>query len=84
MDSGDTVINPVKWYRRPATVIMAILCTGALALPLLWTSPAFSKKLKIVITLLVVALSLWLVKASVDLYAICLNRLQELRKVLDY
>ena len=84
MDSGDTIIKPVKWYHRPVTVIMAILCAGALALPLLWTSPAFSKKLKIAITLLVAAVSIWLVKASLDLYTICLNRLQELQKALSY
>jgi len=80
----NTTPTPVKWHHKPVTVIMAFLCVGALALPLLWTSPAFSKKLKVVITLLVIALSIWLVKLSMDLYTISMNRLQELQELMGY
>ncbi len=82
MDSGNTVIRQVKWYHRPVAVFTAILCVGALALPLLWISPAFSKKLKIGITLLVVAVNIWLIKISMDLYGLCLGRIQELRQLI--
>ena len=78
------MVRQVKWYHKPVMVITAILCAGALALPLLWTSPAFGKKLKIIITLLVIALSIWVVKASMDLYVLSLERLQDLQKLLSY
>lgn len=71
----------IKWYLRPVTVIIAILSAGALALPLLWISPAFSKKLKVVITLALIALTVWFVKVSVDLYKISLDRIQEIQKL---
>jgi len=83
MNPENTTIKQVKWYHKPVMVVMAILFGGALALPLLWTSPAFGKKLKIIITLFVLVLSVWLVKASMDLYVMCLNQLRELQGVLS-
>jgi hypothetical protein len=70
-----------KWYLKPVTVIIAVLCVGPLALPLVWISPAFSKKLKIAITLVMVILTILLLKASVDLYNILLKEIEELRNI---
>ena len=47
---------PLKWYYRPLWVlILLFLVLGPLALPYLWRSPSFSHRLKIVLTVLVVA-----------------------------
>lgn len=73
----------VKWYFRPIAVVIAILCLGFFALPLLWLSPAFKKIHKIVITILIVGLTIWLLKASVDLYNLLLRELQELQSILN-
>ena len=86
-----TRINPVKnkistgvkWYFRPLTVIIAILFIGPLALPLLWMSPAFKKRLKTLITILTIVLTLCFIKVSVDLYRTLLNHIRELEKVLS-
>ncbi len=72
----------VKWYLRPFAVIIAILCIGPFALPLAWISPAFKKSHKVLITIIVIVLTLWLIKASFELYDILLNKLQELKEVL--
>ena len=47
---------PLKWYYRPAwVVVLLFVVLGPLALPYLWRSPCFSHRLKIVLTVLVVA-----------------------------
>jgi hypothetical protein len=54
LSEGPTV--PLKWYYRPAWVLVLLfLVLGPLALPYLWRSPAFSRRLKIVLTALVLA-----------------------------
>ena len=49
---------PIKWYYRPVWVLVLLflfLVLGPLALPYLWRSPSFSRRLKVVLTVLVVA-----------------------------
>ena len=73
----------VKWYLRPIAVIIAILCIGPFALPLVWISPAFKKSHKIFVTILVIILTVWLAKASVKLYNLLLNEMQQLQNILN-
>ena len=62
----------VKWYFKTSVLIMALLCIGPLALPLLWFNPQVSKKHKVIGTIAVLVLTyclgLWL-KASLKLIA---------------
>ena len=48
------------WYFKTTSLVMAFLCVGPLALPLLWLNPRFSRNKKIVISLVVVLLSVYL------------------------
>lgn len=82
VDNENQKAPRIKWYHRPLAVLIAILCVGPFALPLAWTSPAFKKGHKIIITLLVTGLTIWLIHASVTLYKILLGRLEELNQVL--
>lgn len=81
--SGQPKIQ-IKWYHRPFVVIIAILAVGPFALPLVWTSPVFTKWSKIAITMLLIALTMWLVKASVDLYQVLQRQMQELQNVYSH
>ena len=46
----------LKWYYRPAWVLLLLFVVlGPLGLPYLWKSPAFSRRSKVVLTVLVVA-----------------------------
>jgi hypothetical protein len=48
--------SPLTWYYRPVWVLVLLfLVLGPLALPYLWRSPSFSRRLKVVLTVLVVA-----------------------------
>ena len=55
-----------KWYFKTSALVIAFLCIGPLALPLLWLNPRFSKKTKIIISVIVIILSYYLVVAMIS------------------
>ncbi len=55
--------DTLKWYYRKANIIIAILCVGPLALPLIWWRPNTTRAWKIGLTIVILALS-WLVYRS--------------------
>jgi len=74
--------SALKWYFKPAWVIVALLAAGPFALPLLWLSPALKKWHKITLTVLMAVFTLWLVKATVDIYQLILKQVAELQDSL--
>ena len=55
----------VKWHSKISTLIIALLCVGPLALPLLWFNPRFSNKVKVIVSALVIILTYYLTVAAV-------------------
>ena len=49
-----------KWYFSMAVFVMALLCVGPFALPLLWLNPRFTLKRKIVVSVIVIVLTYFL------------------------
>ncbi len=74
--------NRVRWYLRPLVIFVLILAAGPFALPLVWKSPSFKRWHKIVITVLLLVLTVWLIKSSVELYQILLKELKSLSEVM--
>ena len=72
----------IKWRFKPVVVIVALLCAGPFALPLLWSSPAFKKNHKVLITILLVVITILAVRASVALYETFLDQMLELQGIL--
>jgi hypothetical protein len=56
----------VKWYFKTCALVVAFLCVGHLALPLVWLNPRFSQKTKIIVSLLIAILSWYLGVLLVD------------------
>ena len=54
------------WYYRTRALVVAFLCVGPLALPLLWFNPRYNLKVKIGISIAVIILTVFLIKWSVD------------------
>ncbi len=52
-----------KWYFRASTLIVGFLIVGPLILPLVWVNPRYSVTKKIVISVIILAISLFLIKA---------------------
>jgi len=58
----------IKWYLRPAAVILLLfLVLGPFSLPLLYKSPAFTRKWKMVLTSLMIIYTVYLVIATVEI-----------------
>ncbi len=49
-----------KWYFTTSAVVIALLCLGPLALPLVWFNPRYKMMAKLVVTVLVIALTIFL------------------------
>lgn len=49
-----------KWYLSMPIFMMALLCVGPFALPLLWLNPRFTLKRKIIVSVIVVILTYFL------------------------
>jgi hypothetical protein len=76
-----TDIKAIKWYHRPVVVVLLLLAAGPFALPLVWTSPSFNKWHKVVISVIVAAATVWLLKCSVDIYELLLKELKAISEV---
>ena len=50
---------PAKWYHSAPAVLIALLAVGPLGLPLVWTHPKYSIVTKIVITVAIIAVTVW-------------------------
>ena len=72
---GEFLARPVKvrtstekWYFSTATVVIALLCVGPFALPLVWFNPRYTPLVKVLITVLVAAFTAALTVATQAAY----------------
>jgi hypothetical protein len=49
-----------KWYFSTSAVVIALLCLGPLALPLVWLNPRYKTVTKIIVTVLVIIFTILL------------------------
>ena len=50
----------VKWYFRTSVLVIAFLCIGPFALPLVWVNPNFNRTKKVIISLIIIIVSYYL------------------------
>lgn len=70
--------RPAKWYHSGSTLVMALLCLGPLALPLVWLNPRYKKVTKIVISLAVVVLTIVLCQYAINTYRNLMDQIKAL------
>jgi len=56
---GKSRNSETKWYFSTSTVVIALLCLGPLALPLAWFNPHYKIITKLVVTVIVIALTIF-------------------------
>ena len=56
----------VPFYFRTAFIVIAVLCIGPLALPLIWLRPGTSRAWKIGLTIVILVLSWFLYQATME------------------
>lgn len=73
----------LEWYFRPWIIFLAILATGPLGLFLLWFRPATKLYVKVLISALVFALTVWMTVETVNYYQIMAQHFRELAEALQ-
>jgi hypothetical protein len=67
-----------KWYYNTSAVVIAILCIGPLALPLVWFNPRYNIITKVITTLVVIAGTVALTYLSVQAYVSFMKQFEQL------
>ena len=57
--------RPKKWYFTTIGLVIAILCIGPFALPLVWLNPRYKPSVKAIITLIVIVVTVLAIYLSV-------------------
>ena len=64
LKKSDNLPEKCKWYFKGSTLIVAFFVVGPLILPAVWLNPHFSRRKKIVFTVLCIAFTLLLFKLT--------------------
>lgn len=57
-----------KWYFATSAVVIALLCLGPLALPLVWLNPRYKIVTRLIVTGLVIAFTILLCYLTMNVY----------------
>jgi phage FluMu protein Com len=64
----EVITSKTKWYFSTSAVVIALLCLGPLALPLVWLNPRYRIATKIVVTVIVIAISIFFCYLTMNVY----------------
>ncbi|MEA3489158.1 MAG: hypothetical protein U9R44_02300 [Candidatus Omnitrophota bacterium] len=78
-----TAAGTMPWYYRTWAIAFAILGFGPLGLLLLWFRPRTKIAVKILVSVLVFALTVWITVGAVDFYREMVLYYEELAKVVE-
>ena len=67
-----------KWYYSTSAVVIGLLCLGPLALPLVWANPKCKVITKVIITIVVIAVTIWLCQLVGHMYQRFTNQMNSL------
>ncbi len=76
-NSVDNATPKVPWFYGTASVIFSLILFGPLAFPLLWKSPRFSRKAKIILTLFVTLATIYMVVASWQMIVFIMDQFKQ-------
>ncbi|HUT30120.1 MAG TPA: hypothetical protein VMX13_10040 [Sedimentisphaerales bacterium] len=71
-------VPPRKWYFTTSAVVIAILCVGPLALPLVWFNPRYRAVTKIVVTVVVVVGAVVLTWLTIGVYVRLMEQVEKM------
>ena len=70
--------RPKKWYFATGTIVLALLCLGPMALPLVWINPRFKIVTRVIVTVIVVVGTILCIYMTVHVYQRMLDQLTAL------
>ncbi len=79
MAEGSASPSKPKWYYRALSLVLLLfLVLGPLGLPLLWRSPSFSRGMRLILTIVVLAYSVLLLEAVLTAVRLALEKMNAL------
>ncbi|TSA53049.1 MAG: zinc ribbon domain-containing protein [Planctomycetaceae bacterium] len=70
--------RPKKWYLATGTIVLALLCLGPMALPLVWINPRFKIMTKAIVTVIVIVVTILCLYVTVYAYQNLINQITAL------
>ena len=70
--------RPKKWYFATGTVVLALLCLGPMALPLVWLNPRFKILTRAIVTAIVMGVTILCIYLTVYAYQNLIDQLTAL------
>lgn len=70
--------TPTKWYFSTHAVVIALMCVGPFALPLIILNPRYKLATRIIVSVAILALSIWLYFVTKRLLGEVTTQLNEL------
>lgn len=70
--------RPKKWYFATGTVVLALLCLGPMALPLVWMNPRFKILTRAIVTVIVLVVTILCLYVTVYAYQNLIDQLTAL------
>lgn len=67
--------RPKKWYFATGTVVLALLCLGPMALPLVWINPRYKILTRAIITVIVLVVTVLCIYMTVHIYQRMIDQL---------
>jgi len=67
-----------KWYLSTSVVVIALLCVGPLGLPLVWVNPRYKIITKVVVSVVVIVLSIYLFYLTKNMYQRLTEQMRQL------
>jgi uncharacterized membrane protein YvbJ len=67
--------RPKKWYFNTGTVVLALLCLGPMALPLVWINPRYKISTRAIITVIVIVVTILCIYMAVGVYQRMIDQL---------
>jgi hypothetical protein len=75
---GGSEHKPKKWYFATGTVVIALLCIGPIALPIVWFNPHYKPATKAIVTVIVLVVTILCMYLVTSAYRQLLEQFAEL------
>ncbi|HUU18882.1 MAG TPA: hypothetical protein VMW72_17150 [Sedimentisphaerales bacterium] len=72
------ITSKTKWYFSTSAIVIALLCLGPLALPLVWLNRRYRIVTKLAVTVIVIALTIFLSYLTVNIYIRLIEQVEAL------
>ena len=67
-----------KWYFSTSVIVVALLCIGPLALPLVWFNPRYKAITKFIVTVIVITVTISLSYLTINVYEQLMKQIETL------